>query len=233
MNYRNWVVSAGRTARGVFSSDKIEIAMWGDEAIRDVYRHWTARHPRLPVMRLKQIGASLLSLSQQGYLEGPAFKEARRKARRAAKAGYIVQDCRAEDHQAEIVGIHRSAPERQGRAIWQDYASEEDVGDFLRQEMRCRGLFDPSGRLRGYALIQDAGGILLVRRMMGHADDLRQGIMYLLMTETVRDLIANRARTGGADWLQFGMYWGDSEGMKQFKRELGFQPFNVRWRWRG
>ncbi|MBI1181015.1 MAG: hypothetical protein GC201_10685 [Alphaproteobacteria bacterium] len=102
----------------------------------------------------------------------------------------------AADHEAEIVAIRRSAPSRQGRAVYRDYFDAGEVAAFCRRGYPCNGAFDRDGRLRAYVSRQDAGGVVLIRRLMGHAGDLHSGVMYLLLAASIGRAIDRNRREG-------------------------------------
>ncbi|MGE0667975.1 MAG: hypothetical protein AB7O49_15570 [Sphingomonadales bacterium] len=212
--------------------ERVEIELYGDANARAMYLDVTQRHRRLK-LRIGSLGPSLVRLTgwDGGYLKGGAFADARRKARRAEKVGYSVRPIRAGEHRTAILEIHRSTPMRQGEPMKPETQSEEAVARFLG-DRRGNGVFDREGRLRGYMLWIEAGEAVMLRGLMGHADSLRDGIMYLLFAETIRQSIEAAENGSGARWLQYTFHHRQGDGMRQFKQELGFRPYLVTWRWR-
>lgn len=221
-------------AHRLIEGERVEIAMYGDGTVRGMFEEWTEPHPRVPLIGKKEIGVALISLPEvaDSFMVGGAYQDARRKARRAVKAGFTVRACKASDHKAEILAINRSAPTRQGRSIWEDFSAEDDVYTYCERPLNCNGVFDSDGRLRGYIQWANAGEAVVFCRLMGHAADLGAGIMFLLLAEIVRQAITLSRHPGGPRWLQYSMYWDGTDGMRRFKRELGFRPYRVTWRWR-
>ncbi len=219
-----------RWALDVMAMDRLEIRMYGDDAAWAMFRDVTARHPRLKVS-IGSYGPSLVRLSgwDGGYLQGGDFADARRKARRAAKAGYTVRPINADGYRGELLEIHRSTPARQGIPMKPDVLTEEGVARAFGNR-QGNGVFDAGGRLRGYMLWIDAGEVIVLRGVMGHAEFLRDGIMYLLFSETIREAI-EKCERGGAAWLQYTWHHRQGDGMRRFKHELGFRPYRVAWRW--
>lgn len=220
-----------RWVRDLAAMDRVRITLHGDAAAWSMYQDVTARHPRLRIS-IGSYGASLVRLTgwNGGYLQGGAFADARRKARRARKAGYTVRPIRADDYRREILEIHRSASRRQGEPMRPETQSEEGIARSLG-DRQGNGVFDREGHLRGYLLWIDAGELIMLRGLMGHADFLRDGIMYLLFAETISQAIEAGER-GGAAWMQYTWHHRQGDGMRRFKRELGFRPYRVAWRWR-
>ncbi|MEN3953484.1 hypothetical protein [Iodidimonas sp. SYSU 1G8] len=216
------------------TGERVSIAMSGDAVARSVFEEWSAPHPRFRFIAKKQWGPALISLAAEGetYLKGSRYADARRKARRAEKAGFVVRSCVAAHHRAEILAIHQSAPKRQGKAVWDDFVSEADVSAYCDKPFMCTGVFDAAGRLHGYVQWAEAGDIIVFCRLMGHHDSLKLGIMYLLLTTLIKDAVADARLPGRPRWLQYAIYWDGTDGLRQFKRELGFRPYRVKWRWR-
>lgn len=212
--------------------DRVAICMHGDAAAWSMFQDVTARHPKLRIS-IGSYGPSLVRLTgwNGGYLQGGAFADAWRKARRAENAGYTVRSIRADEYRHEILEIHRSTPRRQGEPMKPESQTEGGIVSMLG-DRRGNGVFDAGGRLRGYMLWIDAGEVIVLRGLMGHADFLRDGIMYLLFSETIRAAIEAGERGSGARWLQYTWHHRQGDGMRRFKRELGFRPYRVAWRWR-
>ncbi|MBP7167384.1 MAG: hypothetical protein KBB64_06970, partial [Bacteroidia bacterium] len=64
-------------------------------------------------------------------------------------------------------------------------------------------------------------------RIMGHQEHLKEGIMYYLVTETISKLIRDKENN---IHLMYDTYFGASDGLKMFKRRLGFKPYRVTWK---
>ncbi len=92
---------------------------------------------------------------------------------------------------------------------------------------------DGSGTLVAYALLEDLGSVISVSRILGHADHLRAGVMYLLM----HDVLGRFQRTEPPflpdhEWLMYDTWFGARSGIQAFKANIGFVPYWVTWRWR-
>lgn len=222
-----------RWVRQLMAMDRVAITLHGDADAWSVYRDVTQRHPKLRV-RMGGLGASLVRLTawDGGYLEGASFADARRKVRRAEKAGYTVRPIRASAYRDEILDIHRSATSRQGAPMLAYTQTEEGVAAMVG-DRRGNGVFDPDGHLRGYMLWIDAGELIMLRGLMGHAEVLRHGIMYHLFCQTIRQAIEAADGGSGAKWLQYTFHHRHGDGMRRFKHEVGFRPYIVTWSWSG
>ena len=224
-----------RSTREVLSAPRVRIEMFGGERARRTYEHFTSPHPRYRVIEAKSWGAALLPVpaTLEDYRRGSSQELLRRKRRRALSMGYEVRAFDGPERLAEVMDIHRSAPERQGIPMEPAYLDEERVGSYLsRAEGELLGVFARDGRLRAYAHTPLLGDATSLHRIMGHADDLADGIVYLLVSEVVAAHAQRRASSGHPDWLMYDMFWGAKPGMRHFKRRLGFRPYRVKWTWR-
>jgi hypothetical protein len=63
----------------------------------------------------------------------------------------------------------------------------------------------------------------MVSSILGHAERLRDDIMYLLVTETLRD----QSWFGGTAF--YNLHNSGTDGLRYFKERLGFRPAEVEW----
>jgi hypothetical protein len=68
-------------------------------------------------------------------------------------------------------------------------------------------------------------------RLLGHSDHLKNGVMYYLVTEVIREMIGRKTQQGAPLWSMYDMMFGASDGLRFFKELLGFKPYKVRWVW--
>lgn len=192
-----------------------------------------APHPKFPLLGRKQAGACLLDLSQykdfDAYLSGSSGTGSaaylRRKRRKALRLGYTVRKFRSENHQRELLAINTSAPMGQAKKMSQSYLREDFT--LLRSNWQTPyGVFTADGVLVGYILLSEQGEVGVLGQILGHADHLDNGIMYLLTTEVIGNLIdENRAR-----YCFYDMWFGALEGLRTFKQRCGFKPYFVHWK---
>ena len=213
---------------------RVAIEMSGDEPCRVWYEICTRRHRRWRVIQNKAWGAALLQIPEHfdDFLRGPRRSQLRREMNRALRYGYTFDRVDPATRLDEIMDIHRSAQERQGRPMHPDYLDQEKVRRFLERSAEWFGVFDSAGHLRAYFGFRICGCVATCERVLGHADHLDSGIMYLLQAGVTRELSLTRVATGGPDWLFYDMFSGASPGLRQFKRWTGFEPYRVSWSWR-
>lgn len=194
-----------------------------------MYTSFSRRHPRMPLVKFKSIGVALLSLHEfqqpEEYLKTVSGKNsAAYFSRKAERAGYRLQEFNAAQHQQEIIRIHLSADTRQGKELPDNYRNEIDYPQNAYN--RYMGVFKGED-LVGYLWLIVSGDVAVINRIMGHQDHLKEGIMYFLVTETISRLIRNKENS---IHLMYDTYFGASDGLKMFKRRLGFKPYRVTWK---
>jgi hypothetical protein len=193
----------------------------------EVLRRFRRRHPRYRVVGSKTLGVALLPLDDlagtDDYLTGRRYL--RRRVRRAERLGYTVAGFDPEERRADLLAIHASLPERQGRPIDADYLDPDAV---VKQgpNVEYLGVLR-DGTVVAYTRLDHVGEIAGMGRVMGHGDHLEAGVMYLLMAGIVGHVKAARPQ---ARWIFYDMFFGAPDGLRAFKRNAGFEPHLVRWR---
>jgi hypothetical protein len=217
----------------VARAPRVSIAVYGGGEAKDMYRSFTAPHPRFRFTSSKKWGVALVRLpdSIEEYLAGGSMEFARRQRRRAERAGYRYAQMPPLDHLDEILEINRSMPVRQGRPMLTSYVDARLVALRFKDRAAIHGVLDNQGRLRAYSDAPAIGDVFLFRAILGAGDHLDKGIMYLLATEVIRTYIEIRRVEGSPSWAMYDTIWGASKGLAFFKEHLGFQPYTVDWRW--
>jgi hypothetical protein len=213
----------------------VSIELSGDERCHQLYEAFTRRHARWRLIQNNKWGVALLEVPERfdDYFRDPRQAHLRKQAGRATRAGFTVAP--VDDPPArleEILAINRSAQERQGQPMHPAYFDEATVRRYLERTADVFGVSDEAGVLRGYFCFRMCGSVACGERVLGHADFLGQGIMYLLLAETVRELSSRRQGTGRPVWMYYDMFPGASPGMRQFKQWIGCVPYRVSWSWR-
>jgi hypothetical protein len=202
------------------------VASRGEPAEEEVLRFFSRPHPRYRIVGNKTFGAALLPLDDfedvEAYLAD--LRYARRRVRRAARLGYAVHPFEPEERRSELLAIHTSLPQRQGRPIddaYLDPAAQYETGPF----MEYLGVFQDDA-LVAYSHLWYAGEIVGMNRVMGHGDHLANGVMFLLMAGIVEHVKGTRP---DIHYVFYDMFFGAAEGLREFKTHLGFRPHHVRW----
>jgi hypothetical protein len=213
-----------RTAR---TMPRVSIVLSRGSAREDeVFRRFSGRHPRYKVIPFKTVGVALLPLDDvtdvDDYLSD--LRYARRRVRRAQRMGYTVGLFDPDERNAEIMAIHASLPERQGRPIDPEYLDPDTVYEH-GSDVEYMGIW-LDGVVVAYCRLNYAGDIAGMGRIMGHGDHLENGVMFLLTAEIVGHVKATRPEI---DYIFYDMFFGAPQGLRSFKTNLGFRPYYVRW----
>jgi hypothetical protein len=198
----------------------------GDPDEEEVLRRFRRRHPRYRIVGAKTLGVALLPLDEfadaDDYLA--KLRYVRRRARRATRLGYTVGLFDPIERRADLLAIHGSLPERQGRPIDAEYLDPEAQAK-LGPNVEYLGVWR-DGTVLAYTRLDHVGDIAGMGRIMGHGDHLDDGVMHLLAAGVVGHVKATRPR---ARYLFYDTFFGAPEGLRTFKRNLGFAPYFVRW----
>ena len=225
--------SIGEKVLGIIRSPKIEVTMYGGQNAKSIFLSHTAPHRKLRVVGNKTLGVALIELPQEtgSIFKGRYFGEARRKANRARKKGFYYQKVSAIKYFDAIYSINTSASVRQNRPLDDYMVDVLQVQKFCEKNPEIYGIFDPHGKLQAYGQGVLCGEVYVLQRFIGHCDYLNTGIMFFLMFELLSDLVNIRKTNGVPLWVQHDMYFVKSAGARQFKKETGFSPYNVKWLW--
>jgi hypothetical protein len=210
------------------------IEMSGDDRCRLLYTAFTRRHSRLKVIQSRRWGVALLRVPAQydEYLGDPRRSHVRKQLKHARRFGPAFGRLDPVARLDEILAINRSARERQGEPMHPDYRDEAKVRTYLERASDVFGVSDADGVLRAYICVRVCGDVAVLERVLGHADALKQGVVWVLFAETVRELSARRQAAGRPTWFMYDTIVGATPGMRQFKEWVGFEPYRVSWSWR-
>jgi hypothetical protein len=215
------------------SFPKVRISLSGGEDGKDLYRYFTKPHSKYKVIQNKKWGVALVKLPEnfEDYLNGSLKQLLRRKRKRAMTKGYSFACFSPLDLLDEMMIIHQSVDQRQGEPIHPDYLSIEKVKGYFNEVPTVYGVFDDQNTLQAYTHAPMYGEMFMFNRLLGHAEHLNNGIMYLLMSEVIRLMIEQRNLNGEPSWAMYDTFLGASEGLRYFKERIGFEPYNVEWIW--
>jgi len=211
----------------------VNICLWGDSLSRTYYEYFTRPHSRYKIIQNKRWGAGLLKLpdSFDLYLKGKEKEYLRRKRNHALRLGYTFASFTAVGRVDEILAINASMPVRQGKIMHADYLDPIKVRAFVEGAGSLYGVFDREDLLKGYAFAPVIGDVFVYSRLLGHENDLEAGVMYLLVSEVIREMVARKNQAGYPLWAMYDTFFGASAGLRYFKGKLGFAPHNVKWNW--
>ena len=144
-------------------------------------------------------------------------------------AGYDFSEIRPLDHMEEILAINMSCPVRQGRVISPSYLDQAELQKYFSGATPVFAVRDEARIVRAYAHTLIFGDVFVFNRLLGHYDHLKNGIMFLLVSEVIREMCEYKARHGSPQWAMYDMMFGGGDGLRYFKERLGFQPYRVSW----
>jgi len=189
-------------------------------------RSFRRPHPRYKLVRFKTVGVALLPLD--GVLDADAYlaerRYARRRVGRAERLGYGFGLFEADERRAELLEIHSSIPERQGRPMDPEYLDPQAVYE-TGPHIEYAGVMRDDVVV-AYSRLQYAGDIAGMMRVMGHGADLDNGVMFLLVAGIVGHVKAQHPETR---YVFYDTFFGAGPGLRTFKERLGFTPHHVRW----
>jgi hypothetical protein len=157
-------------------------------------------------------------------------RTARKRADRAERLGYIAGAIRRHERADEIHAINLSTPDRQGRPMADSYRtppSREPLPAYpcIQHAIRTYGVEGDDGVLVGYLTLYRSGDLALVSQILGHADHLRNDVMFLLFQAVVA--IESIRCPGG--WFVYNRHDSGTDGLRFFKERLGFREATVEW----
>ncbi|UQP00544.1 DUF6270 domain-containing protein [Burkholderia multivorans] len=151
----------------------------------------------------------------------------RNMIRKARRHGYEYKAANPDDYPDDILEIRTSTEIRQGKKI-PAYFYERPQSILLKHACpRHREIFFGAfldGRIRAYITMFCYGEILQINHILGHHDHLGSGVMNLLMSEAVREIIETMPWVRGINYLYQGNV---GAGLNVFKTGLGFRRSRV------
>ncbi len=185
--------------------------------------------PLLTQLRVGYEACSVLALPASLEEWRAAHRTARKRADRCIRLGYRFVHVVRHERADEILEINLSAPERQGRPMsdgYREMPSTTPDPEWVceRHGVHPYGVETASGTLVAYLWVYRAGELALVSQILGHADHLENGIMYLLwqgmLTSEPTDdchLVYNRHDSG-------------TDGLRFYKERVGLEETAVTWK---
>jgi hypothetical protein len=150
-------------------------------------------------------------------------------ARRCERLGFTYDPwiVRA-DHEHDLNALRASAPERQGRSMPDAYLEpqsfpRDEHSLCARHESVVHGVFSPGRRLVAYAQIVQCGDAARFNTILGHADYMDDGAVWLL----VHRALEHHAVRGALHAVYYTHDSGHGGGLRYFKERFGFRPARV------
>ena len=219
-----------QTVKAMLALEKKTITMRGQTSTKYLYKYFTRPHPRYKVIPNKAFGVALIELPShfEKFLDGSSMRDMRNKRNRALRDGYEFRGIQSLDYQDDILEVNRSAEVRQGHEMPHDYMDSKVVLAYLRENPEFYAVFDRDGHLRAYMHVMLFGEICVICRILGHMEFVKDGIMYLMISELVKKLVGANPEV---KYLMYDTVFGAAPGLRYFKDRSGFVPFRVKWIW--
>jgi hypothetical protein len=159
-----------------------------------------------------------------------AQRTARKRAARATRFGYEFIRVARHEFADDIHAINTSTAERQGRPMSAGYAAmpprlPDPAYPCRRHGVHPYGVIETHGSLVAYLWCYRSGELALVSQILGHADHLRNDVMYLLF----QGAMEQESRIGDGFWV-YNRHDSGTDGLRYFKEKLGFRAQEVEWR---
>lgn len=211
---------------------EIELSIYGTDDAESIFKNFTKPHPRYKVFQNKKWGVALMPIPDNAdkYLKGKPKQVVRTNRTRCLKQGYYFKTFNPVDRITEVMDIHSSAHFRQGRPMSEAYLNENEVLHWASNKPLLFGVFNSDDILKAYAYAPVIGDLCIINRLLGHDEALNDGVMYLLISEVVSQMVSNKLTFGYPNWFMYDTFFGAQEGLRYFKERLGFKPYKVIWK---
>lgn len=219
-----------KTVKEILALPKEQLIFEGENNI-STYKHFTKRHPKYKVFRNKTLGACLLEKPEtfDGFLVGKEKQVIRTKRNKCIKMSYTFSPISVADNVKDILEINSSKQERQGNAMNPSYSDAQAIVENAKDK-DCFGVFNAEGKLISYCYLINAGDFIIISRLLGHSDYLNDGIMHYMISECIRLWL--NGRWNNARYFFYDTWFGAGAGLRNFKTDLGFKPYRVKYKYR-
>jgi len=218
----------------ILKTPGITLYLFGSDEARYFFSVLTKRHPKYKIIKNKKYLVSLLKLPDNfgEYLSGRYYQNTRWAINKAIRSGYRVEKFDPNLFISDIFEINVSSETRQNRKMADSYTDINKVKDFCKDKKYFFGVFDKENKLKAYCYTPIIGDVFLINRILGHHDSLNDGVMFLLISEIIRDFSEKSKNSNGPSWSMYDSFFGNSDGIILFKKKLGYAPYNVNWKFR-
>ena len=92
-------------------------------------------------------------------------------------------------------------------------------------------VFSKNNELKAYLYLIEAGNFVVISRILGDTDANNDGIMYFMILSLIKEWINNENFFKfNPNYLFYDTWFGAKEGLKEFKKRLGFVPYKVKYK---
>jgi hypothetical protein len=196
-----------------------------------VHADFTRPHPRYKIIGRKVLGVALVRVPSQfeKYLKGKDQQALRTNRKKAIRNGFTFITFDPLEHIDEILAINTSSEVRAGRPMDAPYLDAELVRAYFSDKRSVYGICDQTGKIQAYCYAPVCGETAILFRLLGCADLLSEGIMYLMISEIIREMSERQNAAGRPLWVMYDTFFGAAPGLRYSKRRMGFRPYKVKW----
>jgi hypothetical protein len=206
---------------------KVAIRLGNSDTANRLLSYFNSRAWKRGFLKLKKYNISLLPINQfskeDDYLASVNGKNsAAYFSRRCAKLGYTFQSFNPNNEIEAIFEINTSSTERQGREMDESY--KQLVAEWPNDEVnKWLGIYSKEGKLVAYVWTYVVGEMVLINRILGHGDYLKENVMYLLMASVVSTFVNDNQ----INFIMYDTFGKFENGLVMFKKRIGFKPYTV------
>jgi hypothetical protein len=159
-----------------------------------------------------------------------AHRTARKRVARAQRLGYRAELVEREEYVLDIYRINTSKPERQGRQMTNTYRDRPDFAPLpeypcARHAVRTYGVLSSDDVLVAYLWLYRSGELALVSQILGHADHLEAGVMYLLWQR----MVEHEYDVEPEGVIVYNRHDSGTDGLRFYKERVGLLEQHVEW----
>lgn len=206
---------------------KISISLGSSPNAQTIRKSFNRRLVRKGFMKNKHFNIAIIDLSKfktaEEYIQTVKGKNsADYFARRCEKMGYSFQLIDPNNEIEQIYKINTSTHERQGKSMDSSYLQKvlswpNESGN------KWYGIVDSEGVLVAYLWTIELNEMILLNRILGHQEHLKNNVMYLLLTKFIAESIEGRK----ASYIMYDTFGKVQNGLVLFKKRIGFKPYTV------
>ena len=196
------------------------------------YKYFMKPHPRYFIFRNKCLGVGLIPLPAtfEEFLRGRDKQAFRTNRNRCLSKGFTCSQVDYRQYLDDMLEINCSLHSRQNKIMDHSYLEKQTIIEYFGKETQIHAVINADGKLRAYAHTHALGDLVSITRLLGHGDDLNDGVMYLLISEIVHNAIFGMdGEYDRPSWLMYDTFFGATPGLRYFKERLGFKPYVVKW----
>lgn len=206
---------------------KVTISLGNEENGNRLRKYFNHRSWKRLLIPNKKYNCSVINLSVftdfEDYLKTVKGKNsADYFRRRSMKLGYEWRAFDPNQYIDAIFSINTSVGARQGREMDSNY--KQKVAHWPNDENNTWiGIFNSDGDLVSYVWLVFANELVLINRILGKAQFLKDNIMYLNTLGAI-EYVFNEQK---AIYLMYDTFGRKSNGLVLFKKRIGFKPYTV------